>query len=139
MSQPESHGIPRTSLDPTFEAEEIRKSDLLLNAQLLRAQGQTEAAAAALAQAAAIEESLSDRCARQGLTEKALIHRFSAASCWAQAGNFYQAIAWCDDLLARPDLPDSLRQRVQEYVHTLRARRAQWYADLVPETAGTEA
>lgn len=138
MSQSESHGIPRAGLDATFAAEEARKSDLLLNAQLLRAQGQSEAAAAAFAQAAAIEENLSDRCAREGLTAKALVHRFSAASCWAQAGNFYQAIAWCDDLLARPDLPEPLRQRVQEYAHTLRARRAQWYADLVPETAGAE-
>jgi hypothetical protein len=48
-----------------------------------------------------MEEALSERCLAAGLHEKAWSHRFSAASCWAQAGNFYQAIAWCDDLLAQ--------------------------------------
>jgi hypothetical protein len=56
---------------------------------------------------------------------------FSAAGCWAQAGNFYQAIAWCDDLLAQAELPDPLRRRVASYVQKLRARRARWYAELV--------
>lgn len=66
--------------------------------------------------------------------EKSFVHRFSAASCWAQAGNFYHALAWCDDLLARVDLPDHLRQHIHDYAHTLRVRRAQWYAELVFKT-----
>ena len=85
-----------------------------------------------------IEERLSDICEAKGLVEKSFIHRFSAASCWAQAGNFYQAIALCDDLLTRADLPDRLRQRVHDYAQTLRVRRAQWYEELVLETTGKE-
>ncbi|HXG64893.1 MAG TPA: hypothetical protein VNO70_07275 [Blastocatellia bacterium] len=136
MSQQPPHGISREGLDATFEAEEARKSNLLLAAQLLRDQKQEEAAAK-FAQAAAIEERLSDICAAKGLTEKAALHRFSAASCWAQAGNFYRAIELCDDLLARADLPDRLRQSVQHYGDTLRLRRAQWYAELELETMGS--
>lgn len=138
MSQPGPHGISRQDLDPEFLVDEARKSELLLAAQSLRAQGQAEAAAATFAQAAVLEESLSERCLALGLSEKAWVHRFSAASCWAQAGNFYQTLAWCDDLLARIDLPDRLRRRVHDYARTLRARRSQWYTELALETAGAE-
>jgi hypothetical protein len=125
-------------LDAAFEADEARKSNLILEAQLLREQQQDEAAASRFAQAAAMEERLSDLCEEKGLVEKSLVHRFSAASCWAQAGNFYQALMLCDGLLARADLPDRLRQRVRNYAHTLRVRRAQWYAGLALERTGTE-
>ena len=86
-----------------------------------------------------MEERLSERCVARGLRDMARVHRFSAASCWAQAGNFYQAISWCDELFAESDLPDLLRRRVQDHVEQLRARWAQWYADLSLASAGSEA
>lgn len=138
MGRQPARGINRRGLDAAFEAEEARKSALILEARLLREQRQDEAAAQRFAQAAEIEERLADTCEAKGLPEKSLVHRFSAASCWAQAGNFYRAITLCDDLLSRPDLPDRLRRRVHDYTVTLRARRAQWYAGLVLETAGSE-
>lgn len=134
MNQQPAHGIDREGLDAAFEADEARKSDLFLEAQLLREQRQDEAAADKFAQAAVIEECLSDICEAKGLIEKSRLHRFSAASCWAQAGNFYHAIALCNDLLARRDLPERLRQHIHAYVRTLCARRAQWYGELVSET-----
>ena len=87
-------------------------------------------------QAAEIEESLSAACEAKGLVEKALVHRFSAVSCWAQAGNFHFAIQLGDEMLARPDLPVRLRRQVQEYTKVIRLRRAQWSAELA--TAGAE-
>src|SRR5437016_4053857 len=135
MSCSASRGLDRRGLDQAFVADENRKSAILLQAQLLRAQDSDEAAATLLAEAAQIEERLSDRCLAAGLREKAWLHRFSAASCWAQAGNFYQAIAWCDDLLGQPDLSGPLRARVQNYAQQLRASRAQWYAVLALTTA----
>lgn len=129
MNQPLTNGISRQGLDAGFEAEERRKSSLLLEARLLREQQQEEAATK-FAQVAEIEERLSEICAAQGLQEKSFVHQFSAASCWAQAGNFYQAITLCDELLTRPDLPDLLRRRIQHYVVTLRVRRAQLYEEL---------
>src|SRR5690242_16051669 len=139
MSQSPRRGISREGVDQTFAADEIRNSELLLAAQMLRAQGQCEEAATKLAEAAAIEEQLSERCASAGLPEKSRVHQFSAASCWAQAGNFYRAVSLCDDLLAQPDLPVRLREHVRNYVEKLRERRAQWYADLELTSAGADA
>lgn len=138
MNQQPARGINRQGLDAAFDADEARKSNLILEARLLRDQQQAEAAADKFAEAAEIEERLSDVCESRGLLEKSFVHRFSAASCWAQAGNFYRAIELCDELLGRTDLHGRLRQRVQDYAHALRARRAQWYAGLVLETAGSE-
>jgi hypothetical protein len=139
MSQEQARGISRKGVDAAFEADEAHKSELILGARLLREEQQYEAAAARFAQAAEIEERLGDLCEEQGLWDKAFMHRFSAASCWAQAGNFYDAIALCDNLLAQSDLPERLRQRIHEYAQTLRARRAEWYTGLVLETTGSEA
>ena len=133
MSRQPLKGINRQGLDAAFEAEEEHKSRLILEAQLLREQQQDDAAAK-FAEAARIEEHLSNLCEAEGLTEKSFIHRFSAASCWAQAGNFYQAISLCDGLLVRTDLPDRLRRHIREYADTLRDRRAKWYEELVLET-----
>ena len=138
MNQQPTRGINRQGLDATFEAEETHKSNMILEAQLLREQQQDQAAADNFAQAAAIEERLSDICEAKGLMEKSFLHRFSAVSCWAQAGNFYHAIALCAGLLAHGGLPDRLRQHVQDYACTLRARRAQWYVELVAETTEGE-
>ena len=137
MSQQPSRGIDRRGLDAAFEADEARKSNLLLESQLLREQGQDEAAARKFAEAAEIEERLSDHCETKGLSEKSFVHRFSAASCWSQAGNFYHAIALCDELLSHADLPGRLRSRIQNYAQTLRSRRAQWYAGLALEATST--
>jgi len=124
------NGISRQGLDASFAAEETRKSNLLLQATLLREQGREEAVTR-FAEAAEIEEQLSRACLERGLKEKFLVHRFSAASCWAQAGNFYQAITICEQLLAETDLTERLRHRVSSYVNTLRARRNQWFAEAV--------
>ena len=133
MNHQSSQSISRAGLDAAFQADEARKSNLIMEAQLLREQGRDDEAVAGFAGAAQIEESLSQRCLEQGLVEKFSVHRFSAASCWAQAGNFYRAIELCDELLARTDLPVGLRQRIQIYVHTLRARRAHLREELALE------
>ena len=85
--------------------------------------------------AARIEESLAQHYSAQGQLEKASLHRYSAMSLWAQAGNFYQAIALGEELLASADLLERLRQRVQSYTHTLRLRRARWHEELGLELA----
>ena len=131
MSNSARHGLSRRGVDAAFVADEAQKSRLLLEAQLLRAQQQAEAAADKLVEAAMIEERLRERCVAMGLREKAFVHGFSAASCWAQAGDFHHAIGSCQDLLAYSDLPTRLRHRVDAYAKTLCTRRAQWYAELV--------
>ena len=131
MNQPSARGVKRQGVDVVFEADETRKSQLMLEAQMLRAQQQPEAAADKFAEAAVIEERLHDLCVTKGLMAKAFVHGFSAASCWAQAGDFHHAIVLCNDLLAHAELPARFRQRIDAYVKMLCTRRAQWYEALV--------
>jgi len=131
MSEPSDRGIDRHGLDAAFDAEEARKSNLIVEGQWLSAQQQPDAAADRFAQAAEIEERLSARCTAQGLQEKSWVHLFSAASCWARAGDFHTAIVLGEQLLAHADLPPRVRQRVHEYTQTLRQRRVQWTESLV--------
>jgi hypothetical protein len=131
MNHPSARGVNRHGVDAAFEADEAHKSQLMLEAQLLRAQQQFEAAADKCAEAAVIEERLRDVCFAQGLRDKAFVHGFSAASCWAQAGDFYHAISLCNDLLEHTELPQRFRQRIYAYAKTLCARRAQWYKESV--------
>jgi len=119
-------------MDAAFLEEETYKSNLILEANLLKAQGQHQDAADRFAEAAQIEERLSEILLQKGLLDKYFTHRFSALSCWAQAGNIYQAIAMGEELLARADLPDSLCQRIQEYVRLLRSRRVRWFVEFAP-------
>ena len=131
-SQPRSDAAV---LAASIAAEEVRKSNLILEAQLLREQAHTDEAAAKFAEAARIEEGLALHYGAQEQLEKANLHRYSALSLWAQAGNFYQAIALGDELLASANLIERLRQRVQSYVQTLRLRRARWQEELEIEFA----
>jgi hypothetical protein len=130
MSQQSARGISRKGLDVSFEADEVHKSNLILEAHLLREQKQADQAAAKFAEAAVIEEHLSKTCEKQKLSEKSFVHRFSAASCWTQSGNLYHAIALCDDLLACTELPNRLRQRIDDYARTLRSRRTQIFRSI---------
>ncbi|MFO0967294.1 MAG: hypothetical protein U0793_17180 [Gemmataceae bacterium] len=127
----------RTGLDDSYAADETLKSNLILEAQSLSAQRQPDAAADRFARAAEIEERLADLCAEQGLREKGWVHLFSAASCWARAGDFHTAIVLGEQLQADPDVPAGLRRRVDEFTTTIRQRRMQWTAGLAL-TAGIE-
>ncbi len=129
MNEQPRRGVSRAGLDAPFEADEAAKSNLLLESQLLRARGRHDEAASKLAEAAPVEERLARACLDKGLPEKAWVHWFSAVSCWAVAGNFYAAIRLGGAMLARPDLPERQRRRVEEYTQALRNRLSQWAAE----------
>ena len=114
-------------------AAEREKSDLILAANLLKAQGRHQEAANRFAAAARIEEQLSATLLQQALRRKYLVHRFSALSCWAQAGNVYQAIMMGEELLAAPDLPAPLREHVQAYIQRTRTYLDRWVVHFVPD------
>jgi hypothetical protein len=116
----------KTALKDTFSADEIRKSNLILEGRMLEMHQQWDEAAQKFAQAAEQEERLGNQCRTSGFHDRAALHFYSAASCWGRAGNLYCAIALCDDLLRRTDLPDALRLQIENYLHVLRGRRAQW-------------
>jgi hypothetical protein len=131
------NSILRTGFDSEMDKAEARKSGLLLEASILREQGDEEAAARLFAEAAEVEESLGSECRSRGLPDKAFVHLFSAASAWAQAGNFYQAINICGDLLTG-GVSDRLRLRVEEYSSILHERRSAWYSELLARTSTSE-
>ena len=68
-----------------------------------------------------------------GLLDLYYIHRFSAASCWVQAGNPYQAMQICEELLDGFDLKSPLRQRITEYLDVLETRVEQWMNSYAPD------
>ena len=83
---------------------------------------QNREADAKFAKAAGIEERLRDACFALNLPEKAFMHGFSAAGCWAQAGDFYHAVWLCDTLLAKTDLPTRLRERIENFAQAVRGQ-----------------
>ncbi|MBC8446559.1 MAG: radical SAM protein, partial [Chloroflexi bacterium] len=130
----QGQGISRRGLDAVLAKEEARKSNLILEANLLKAQERYQDAADRFAEAAKIEERLSKTLLRKGLLDKYFVHHFSALSCWAQAGDVYHAIVLGEELLARADLHTPLRQRIEEYVRQLRTRRVRCSPSLLPRS-----
>lgn len=132
-------GIGREGLGAAFAEEEARKSNLILEANLLKTQGRHQDAADRFAEAAQIEERLSEILIQKRLLDKYFVHRFSALSCWFQAGDIYRAIAIGEELLVHTDLPDRLRRRIREYVRILRSRRMRWFVEFAPRAAAVPA
>lgn len=86
-----------------------KKSNLLLEAQMLQATGHPEEAIARFALAAPMEERIAAFRDRSGEKELAARHRFSAASCWAKTGNLHNAILLFDALGHDADTPGRLK------------------------------
>ena len=115
-------------MSETFDyvTENGHKSNLLLQATLFREQGQLESATALFAEVAAIEERLAVSAEEQGNIAHALRHRFSAASGWAQAGDFHHALSLLRNLEAHPDTPTALRKRIQTFAEVVQKQREGW-------------
>jgi hypothetical protein len=113
-----------------FAQEEARKSDLLLQAALLRDQGELEQASERFAAAAEIEERLAEDAEARNDLEKALRLRYSAASGWAHAGDFHHALALLRALEARADTPAALRTRIHAFAERVQKQRARWHRSL---------
>jgi hypothetical protein len=107
-------------------AEETRKSNLLLQAGLLRDQGNLEQASALFATAAQIEERLAAEADARQDSAQALRAWYSAASAWAHAGDFHHALTLLRSLEARSDAPAALRARIQAFSEQVRQQREHW-------------
>jgi len=135
MIQNKPTGVDRSNLPDALVAAERRKSNLILEANLLQYQGQYEAAADKFADAAEIEEQLANQLQALSKTEKAFIHHFSALSCWVQAGDLHRALVLGQQLLRDNNLSPNQRQQVSDYLSTLRGRLAQWMSQWASEPA----
>ena len=104
MNSQTPRGMSRQGLDSAFEAEETRKSALILEARLLGEQGKEEPAAHRFAEAAEIEEKLSDLCETKGLLKKSVVS--------LDSGDRYQA----ELSVGRTHAPgESARSKSQSY------------------------
>src|SRR5579862_4268517 len=103
-----------------FAAEETRKSNLLLQAALLRDQGDLEQASALFAATAEIEERLARKADTGKDAAKALRLWYSAASAWAHAGDFHHALTLLRAIEGRPDVPAALRGRIHAFSEKVR-------------------
>lgn len=124
--------IDRSALSDSFLQAESKKSNLILEANLLQQQELYPVAADKFAEAAEIEEQLTQVLIAQNRWDKAFIHRFSAISCWVQAGNLHRALSLGQQLLATDELPAPQRSRVEEYINTLQERMTEWMSQWVP-------
>lgn len=115
-------------LPQDFLVEERTKSNLIVGGNLLKAQGKFENAAAT------IEEQLATYLISMNWWDKAYVHRFSAISCWAQAGDLYHAIQLSEHFLNEAWLSSAQRQQVSQYLKTLRGRFIQWMNQWVTES-----
>lgn len=113
---------------------EQEKSRLLFEGRLLRNQQDYEQAAERFIQAADIERQWAEWAKQEGLSQLALIHRYSEASCWAQGGNPYQALRLVDNLLALTDLPAEQRTDLEEYRASLHYQFVNWMGEWASAT-----
>jgi tetratricopeptide (TPR) repeat protein len=124
-------GMRRGNRTEEMKAQERRKSDLLLRGRLAKELGERDEAARLFGDAAQLEESLAVAYDAQGITEQVLRHRFSAAGCWSQAGNFLCALQLCDEIAGDGEAPTSLRERAAAYAQTLRERRDRMWSEIL--------
>ena len=113
-----------------YPEEEVCKSNLLLQAALLRAEGLEELSASRYAEAATLEEGLAQRADAEGDSARAIRSHFSAASAWANAGDFHHALTLLQILEERSDAPEPLKARVRAFAETLRTQRRNWHNTL---------
>jgi hypothetical protein len=85
---------------PEIQELEHHKSSLLLQGRLAMETGRYDEAAHLFGEATLKEEALASAYAAQDIAEQVWQHQFSAAGCWAQAGNFLRALEICEVIVS---------------------------------------
>ena len=111
---------------PEWRAKETEKSNLLIRAWILEAEGDTETALRLYAQAAQMEEQIAAYSKSIGLDMKSWYDAISAAGCWAKAGDLYRALQGYETLLQDPTLHPTTRSHVCNLADKLREQWRQW-------------
>lgn len=133
MLESMTKAVDRANLTEDFLVQEREKSNLILEATLLKQQGLFEEASMRYARAAEIEESLALQSSHHGKTDKAFFHQFSALSCWAQAGDLHRALLLGRQLLQTDTLSSAQREQLYTYLQTLQIRIQEWMSHWVNE------
>jgi hypothetical protein len=114
-------------LNPQFEAKEVHKSNLLIEARILQETGRLEEAAAKFAEAGRLEEELQGFCQENGFEKKSFVHAFSAVHCWIHAGDSYHALVLCEAIFQQKGLTEPLRNKAEQLLGELHRKRKQYW------------
>ena len=133
MIPSQNGSVSRRGLSERYKRDEKETSRLILEANLLKSSGRRKEAAQKFAEAADLEMKNCDELLAKTLLDNYYIHRFSAASCLAQAGNLYGAMQICTELLENFELPVLLRQRIAGYLDVLETRMDEWMTAYAPD------
>jgi hypothetical protein len=126
MEETYTDGIYQTPPSERFPELEREKSKAILLANWLKQQHRYVESTEKFAAAAKIETLLSEELKNNGQREPFFIHRFSAASCWVQAGNLYLAKTMLKEMLQMEDIPEKLARRIEHYLSELEYRTESW-------------
>ncbi|MBC8229137.1 hypothetical protein H8E77_06285 [bacterium] len=119
-------GIHQIPPSERFRELEGEKSKAILLANYLKQQHRYVESTEKFAAAAEIETLLSEELKNNGQMEPFFIHRFSAASCWIQAGNLYLAKTMLKEMLRMANIPEKLARRIENYLSELEYRTENW-------------
>lgn len=126
MTLPASAGIPYRSFPSHLQLIAREKTRLVLEANRLRLQQQFRTAADHFAQAARYEQQLADWADMEQLRDLSYLHRFSAVSCWAQAGDPYRALLLIQQMLTIMTLNQKQYEQLQAFRTKLEGRMIEW-------------
>lgn len=138
MKQNNHMSIDRSGVSELQRVLERKKSNFILEANLLQLQGEYPEAASRFADAASIEEQLASQLFSMNKLQKAIIHQVSALSCWVQAGNLHNALILGKELLQSGNLSNEQHTRIDSYLDTLRQRMSQWMRQWQPESMAAD-
>jgi tetratricopeptide (TPR) repeat protein len=138
MSTTINSAISRRGLSEAYRQQERQKSNLILEANLLKQQGLYPQAAHKFAAAAELEEKLAGTIFAADNVDKAFIHHFSALSCWTQAGDLHRALQLGETLLQSATLSPPQRAQVAAYVETVQSRMIKWMRQWTPDLVAAD-
>jgi hypothetical protein len=98
----------------------------LIQAALLRDQGDLDESSQIFAAAAEIEEKLARDAEFREDSAQAVRLLYSAASAWAHAGDFHHSVTLLRELEARPDVPAALKVRIRAFSNKVHEHREHW-------------
>ena len=108
---------------------EHKKSRLLLEARLLKAQQRYQMVADNFAQVADMEREWAEWAESEKMTALAVIHRYSELSCWAQAGYPHRSLHLMANLLDSDQLTSAQRSDLKQYQMSLQYQFSNWMGE----------
>jgi hypothetical protein len=108
---------------------EHRKSRLLLEARLFKAQQHYQMVADNFAQVADMEREWAEWAESERMTALAIIHRYSELSCWAQAGYPHRSLHLVANLLDSDQLTSTQRSDLKQYQISLQYQFTNWMGE----------